>query len=137
MVAAFLAEFDDRHLVLVLAGGAVLLLDLPFDRQAMAVPAGNVMGVLAHHLLRAVDDVLEDLVQRVADMQMAVRIGRAVMQDKLFESPGLLAQLPLETDLLPSLQQQGFLLRQTGFHRKVGLRQADGILVIDAHRPRS
>ena len=41
--AAFGAEFVDRHRVLVLALGAVLLLDLPFDRQAMAVPARHVV----------------------------------------------------------------------------------------------
>ena len=135
--AAFLAELDDRHLVLVLAGGAVLLLDLPFDRQAVAVPAGHVMGVLAHHLLRAVDDVLQDLVQRVTDMQMAVRIGRAVMQDEFLLLPRLLAQPRLEADLLPALQQQRFLLGQTRLHGEVRPGQAQGILVIDAHRPRS
>jgi hypothetical protein len=41
--AAFAAEFDDRHLVLVAALGAVFLLDLPFDRQAVAIPAGHVV----------------------------------------------------------------------------------------------
>ena len=62
---------------------AVLLLDLPLDRQAVAVPAGDVVGVVAGHLARAVDDVLVDLVQRGADMDVAVRVGRAVMQDEL------------------------------------------------------
>ena len=31
--------------------GAVALFDLPLDRQAVAVPAGDVVGVLAQHLL--------------------------------------------------------------------------------------
>jgi hypothetical protein len=79
-LAAFVAEGDDGHLILVLAGGAVLFLDFPFDGQAVAVPAGHVVGVLAQHLLRAVDDVLEDLVERVADVQVAVGVGRAVVQ---------------------------------------------------------
>src|SRR3546814_16098164 len=74
--------FYDRHVVLVLAAGAVLLLDLPLDRQAVAVPAGHVDGLPPGHVLRAVDDVLEDLVQRVADVQVAVRVGRPVMQDE-------------------------------------------------------
>jgi hypothetical protein len=47
--------------VLVLALGAVLLLDLPFDRQAVAVPAGHVVGVLAQHLLAAIDASLRIL----------------------------------------------------------------------------
>ena len=54
-----------RDCVLVLALGAILLLDLPFDRQAVAVPARHVVRVVAEHLVRADDDVLQDLVQRV------------------------------------------------------------------------
>ena len=41
---AFPAELQDRHRVLVPAVGAVVLLDLPFDRQAVAVPAGDVVA---------------------------------------------------------------------------------------------
>ena len=36
-------------------GPIILLLDLPFDGEAVAVPARDVIGVLAHHALRAVD----------------------------------------------------------------------------------
>jgi hypothetical protein len=50
-LAAFAAELDDRTASLSLALGAILLLDLPFDRQAMAVPARNVRRILAEHLL--------------------------------------------------------------------------------------
>src|SRR3546814_1799861 len=72
-VAALAAELEHRHGVLVLAGGTVLFLDLPFDGQAVAVPARHVVGVLAEHLVRPVDDVLEDLVEGVADVQVADR----------------------------------------------------------------
>ena len=41
--AAFAAELDDVDGVLVLAAGAVFLLDLPLDRQAVAVPARHVV----------------------------------------------------------------------------------------------
>ncbi len=86
--AAFLAELDHRpDVVLVLALGAVLLLDLPFDRQAVAVPARHIVGIVAEHLLRARDDVLQDLVERVADMDVAVGVGRAVMQDEFRRGP--------------------------------------------------
>ena len=53
---------------------AVAFLDLPLDRQAVAVPAGDVVGVVAGHLAGAVDDVLVDLVQRGADVDVAVRV---------------------------------------------------------------
>jgi hypothetical protein len=39
--AAFGAEFLDRNLILVELLLAVLLLDLPLDRQAVAIPAGT------------------------------------------------------------------------------------------------
>ena len=60
---AFAAELDDRHGVLVLAFGAILLLDLPLDGQAVAVPAGHIIGIEAEHLVRAGDHVLQNLVQ--------------------------------------------------------------------------
>ena len=75
-------RIGDWHLVLVLALLAILLFDLPFDRQAVAVPSGHVIGILAKHGLRTVDHILQDLVERMSDMQLAVGIGRAVMQHK-------------------------------------------------------
>ena len=83
---ALAPELDDGDGVLVLAGGAVLLLDLPFDRQAVAVPAWDVVGVLAQHLLRAIDHVLQDLVEGGADMDVTVGIGRAVMPSSRLQS---------------------------------------------------
>ena len=80
--AAFFAEFDDGDFVFVFALGAVLLLDLPFDRQTVAIPAGDVIGVKAQHLLAARDQILQHLVERVADMDVAVGVGRAIMQHK-------------------------------------------------------
>ena len=132
-VAAFAAELDDRHLVLVLAGGAVLFLDLPLDRQAVTVPAGHVVGVLAQHLLGPVDDVFQDLVERVADMQVAVRIGRTVMQDELLAALGILAQQAIEIHGLPALQKLRLALRQAGLHGKLGFWQKQRRLVVGSH----
>jgi hypothetical protein len=80
--AALGAELLDRHLVLVELLLAVLLLDLPFDRQAVAVPAGHVGRVLAQQRLGADDHVLQHLVQRMADVDVAVGVGRAVVEDE-------------------------------------------------------
>ena len=57
--AALGAEFVDLDVVLVLALGAVLLLDLPLDGQAVAVPARHIGRVVAEHLHGAADEVLE------------------------------------------------------------------------------
>jgi hypothetical protein len=57
--------------------------DLVLDGQAVAVPARHVGRVEAGHGLGADDDVLEDLVERVADVDAAVGVGRAVVQHEL------------------------------------------------------
>ena len=130
---AFIAELDDIHLVLVLTGFAVFFFDLPFDGQAVAIPAGDVMGVHALHLPGAVDDVLQDLVQGMADMQMAVRIGRAIMQHELFAALARLAQALEQTDFGPSRQQIRLFLRQASFHGKVGLGQENIVFYVVCH----
>ena len=131
--AALAAELADRHRILVLVLGAVLLLDLPFDRQAMAVPARHVVAVLAQHLLGARDEVLQDLVERVADMEVAVGVGRAVMQDELGPAAALGAQAMEQVHVGPALQELGLLLRETGAHGEVGLGQEDAGFVISCH----
>ena len=130
---AFAAEFDDRHLVLVFLHLAVLFLDLPFDGKAVAVPAGDVIGIPAQHLLRAHDDVLEDLVERVADMQMPVGVGRTVVEDEFFLPLGGLAVQGLDVHVLPPGEDFGLKLRQTGLHGKAGLGQEHRRFVIGRH----
>jgi len=99
-VAALLAELDHRYRVLVLALGAVFLLDLPLDRQAVAVPARHVIGIVAEHLLAARHDVLENFIERVADMDVAVGVRRAVMQDEFLAALGGFAQAIVQAVLL-------------------------------------
>ena len=55
--------------------------DLDFDRQAVAIPAGDVGRVEALHGLELDDEILEDFVERVAEVDVAVGVGRAVVQD--------------------------------------------------------
>lgn len=62
---------------------AVHLLDLHFDRHAVAVPARNVRGLEALKGLFLEDHVLEDLVDGVTDVDVAVGVGRTVMKDEL------------------------------------------------------
>jgi hypothetical protein len=130
---AFPPELDDRDGVLVLAGGAVLLLDLPFDRQAVAVPPRDVVGVLAQHLLRPIDHVFQDLVERRADVNVGIGVRRAVMEDELRPPLRFRAQPLEQRHLLPARQDLGLALRQVGPHREVGLRQEDGRFVVHAH----
>ena len=55
-------------------------LDLVLDGQAVAIPAGHVGRVFTVQRARLDDHVLEDLVDRVADVDVAVGVGRAIVQ---------------------------------------------------------
>ena len=129
-LAAFLAEIDDIHIVLIEPLGAVLLLDLPLDRQAVAIPAGHIARVMAHHLMRAHDHIFDRLVQRVADMQVAVGIGGAVMQREGRAASGFRAQLVVDPEAFPAGEPFGLAQRQACAHREIGFGQEDGIAVI-------
>ena len=132
-LAALLAELADRHLVLALALGAVLLLDLPLDRQAVAVPAGHVVDVVAEQEARADDEVLEDLVQRVADVDGAVGVGRAVVQHEQRRASllaGLADRLVEAWPLGPAGQDVRLQLGQAGAHRERRVGQEDGVAIV-------
>ena len=118
---AFAAELDDRNVVLVLALRAIFLLDLPFDRQAVAIPARHIIRVEAEHPLRADNEVLQDLVEGVADMDVAIGIGRAIVQHETRTAFLHLAQALVEFGLLPALEEQRLTLRQSRAHGKLGL----------------
>ena len=125
--AAFGAEFLGGNLVLVELLLAVLLFDLPFDWKAMAIPAGHIGRVLAQQVLRSADHVFEDMVERMADMHIAVGIGRAVMQDELFCTAARFAQAAVKPFGFPARQNARLLLREAGLHGEIGLRQEDGV----------
>ena len=63
-------------------GLADLLLDIQLYRQAMAVPARHIRGIKTTQCLALDDDVLQYLVNGMADMDIAIGIGRAIMQHK-------------------------------------------------------
>ncbi len=128
--AALGAEIQHRHGVLVAAGAAVLLLHLPLDRQAVAVPAGDVVRVEPGHAVRAHDHVLEDAVQRVADMQVPVGVDRPVMQDERGAARGGLPRARPQSDALPPGEDLRFALGQLAAQRELRRGQEDGVAVV-------
>ena len=56
--------------------------DFKFDRQAVAVPAGDVGGKVSGHGLGFDDHVLENFVEGCAHMDVAIGEGRAVMKNE-------------------------------------------------------
>src|SRR5262245_18633534 len=108
------------------------LLHRELDRQTVAIPTGDVRGSCARHRPELDDDVLQDLVQRVTDMDVAVGVGRTVVQNECLRR--LLAsslQLPVEDDLLPTANRFRFPLRNVSAHLEVGLRKIQRVFVID------
>ncbi|VTR68162.1 hypothetical protein DESC_70002 [Desulfosarcina cetonica] len=124
---ALAAHLGLGHLLLL---GAQFLVHVVFDGQAVAVPARHVGGIEPGHLPGADDDILENLVQRRADMNMAVGIGRTVVQDKSRPTFGRLADALVQLGAFPGAELFGLLLGKVGFHGKAGMGKIQGLLVI-------
>ena len=78
VLPAHLADLVFGHLPLL---GAQLLFHLVLNGQAVAVPTGYVGYIITLHGLGLVYEVLEDLVKGMADVDVAVGIGGAVVED--------------------------------------------------------
>ena len=59
---------------------AMRLFDLYLDGHTMAIPAGHVGRIEPRHRPALDDEILQYLVERVADVDIGVRIGRAIVQ---------------------------------------------------------
>jgi len=66
----------------------------------------------------------------VADVDVAIGVGRAVVGDELGPAGAAAPHLPVQILRLPPRQDRRLLLRQPGLHRKVGARQEDGRAVV-------
>src|SRR4051794_22026799 len=71
----FLPDFERRK-------PSGFLHDLVFDRQAVAVPSRQIWRAKTRHAFRFYDEVLQDLVERRAHVDVAVRERRAVVQNE-------------------------------------------------------
>ena len=113
--------------------GLEFLHHLVLDRETMAVPARDVRRAETAHGLVAQDGVLEQLVERGADVHVSVGEGRSVVEDegRLAGGPGL--DLAIETVALPVGDPDGFAFGQAGPHREVGDGQVEGILELFGH----
>ena len=105
-------------------------LDIVLDRQAVTVPARHVRCVEAGQRLRAHDDVLEDLVERVTDVQVAVGVGRAVVEHELGSPRAVLADALVELVLLPARDPLRLTLGQVAAHRERGVGQVERLAVV-------
>ena len=119
---------DLRHLV-----GAERLLHHVLDRLAVAIPAGHVRREEAALRVGLVHEVLEDLVEGVADVDGAVGVRGAVVQDERLAVLVLLEHLLVDALFLPLGQPLRLVLGQVRPHREVGLGQVHRFLVTVRH----
>ena len=113
------AELRDGHGLMV---QLVLLDDGRFDRHAVVVPAGDIGGIVPAHSRRAVDEVLDALVERVAHVKRAVGERRAVVQREQGLAAVLLEKLVVKVEFFPVLQHIWFAHWKAASHREAGLR---------------
>ena len=106
---------------------------LTLNRKAMGIPARNIRSLKASHILITDNEVLQNLVQRMTQMQIAVCIGRAVMQNEQRLALILLHQCIIDVVLFPFGQKFRLALRKTSAHRKISLRKIDCLIVILRH----
>jgi len=113
IIAAFVAEGFHVHF---LAGLTDFFLHVQLDGQTVAIPAGHVRGIVAVQRAALDDDVLQHLVNRVTNMNTAIGIGRAVMQDEFGPTFAGFANLLVQSVLFPVFQHAGLPLRQVAAH---------------------
>jgi len=97
--------------------------NLVLDRQTVAIPARHIRRVKTRQGLGADDHVFQDLVQRMTDMDSAVGIRRTVVKYELRTILANLAQLPVQANAVPALQNLRFALWQAGLHWEGGVRE--------------
>jgi hypothetical protein len=111
------------RLVGLLAPRQKLLTHGVLDGHAVIVPAGHERRAVAAHAVGAHNDVLERLVERVPDVDVAVGVGRSVVQDEVAVGRGLGEHLAVQVNLAPEGLPARFLFGQVRPHR-------DGLLVL-------
>ncbi len=130
----FAAFLPKRNGVELVARLAEFLLHGNFNRQAVAIPARHIRRAIAGQQLGLDRDVLENLVHRMADVNRAIRIRRAIVQHKhLVARGGAFLDLAVKILALPLRQPQWLAPWQIGAHRERGLRQVDRAFVIVGH----
>ena len=109
------------------AFAAEFFFDLSFDGEAVAIPAGDVRGVMARHGFRFDDKVLKDFVQTCAEMDGTGGIRGTIVENEKRLSLTCGENGFVKIRVLPSGELFWLVLRQTGFHGKVGFGEVEGL----------
>ena len=115
------------------AGNACFFAGFQLDWQTVGIPARHIRSLVSAHILLADDEILEHLVERGAQMDIAVCIRRAVVQHKQRLALIVFNHLVVQIFFLPFLQPCWFTLRQRASHVELGDRQVQGFVVVLSH----
>ena len=107
---------------------AELAVDFELDRKAVTVPAGHIRRVEPGHRARLDDEILEDLVERVPDVDVAVGVGGAVVEDEPARASAARANPVIQPVATPARDDLRLGRRQVGPHRKFRAGQVHGVL---------
>jgi len=107
---------------------AELLVHPVLDREAVAIPSRDVRGVEPHHRPGLHDDVLQDLVQALAEMDAVVRVRGPVVEDEPGAPRARAADEAVGVDPVPPIDQGRLPFGEVRLHRKIGPREVDRAL---------
>src|SRR2546429_4425356 len=93
-------------------------------------PTGDIGRVEARHVLGLDDEILDQLVERSTEVNLAVGVGGAVVQDVGRASGARGADLSVEVMLLPIGEPLGLGDREVSLHVKCRARQVEGLLQV-------
>jgi hypothetical protein len=114
------AGATELHRRAVLVGRAFVLFHVQFDRQSVAIPTRHVRRIESRHRPGFDHQVFQNLVQRMADVNLAIGIRRPVMHDELRGARAGGADLPVQTSRVPARDGGRLGSRQVRLHREVG-----------------
>src|SRR5215212_2826114 len=125
--AASPPDVGERHLALP---GAQLAVDLQLDRQAMTVIPGHVRRVPSRHAPGLHDEILEDLVERRPEVNLAVRVRRAIVEDEPGPARTRRADPGVKIDLIPPGDHLRLGRLEIGLHGKRRAGKVEGVFPV-------
>ena len=109
--------------------GTEVLDHLVLDRQPVAVPARNIRAVESGHRERTNHHVLEHLVEQGAHVDLAVGVGRAIVQDLSRPAGTRLPDLLVKALLVPPGLNLRLADGQVRLHVEAGRRQVERVFI--------
>ena len=113
---------------------AKLFFNLDLDWHAVAIPSRHILRIKTIKLTGFDDHIFQNFIDRVADMNITIGIGRAVMQNKFRSTDAHLANTLIQIFFLPLGHPLRLTFGHIAAHRKRGLGHVDRIFTIGLAR---